>query len=58
MAGADVLRQPDEETEEELGARWFQAMRRGDFAAAWQASDAILRAHIEDELGGTLPGRA
>jgi hypothetical protein len=45
VAGADVLRQPGEETTEELGARWFQAMRRGDFAAAWEASDAILRAH-------------
>jgi hypothetical protein len=30
---------------EALGESWFTAMRRGDFAAAWRASDAILRAH-------------
>ncbi|HEU4561260.1 MAG TPA: glycosyltransferase family 9 protein [Longimicrobium sp.] len=40
----DALRQ-SQATAEELGAAWFRAMRRGDFAAAWQASDAILRAH-------------
>jgi hypothetical protein len=33
------------ETEAELGARWFREMRRGDWEAAWRASDAILRAH-------------
>jgi len=27
------------------GARWMAAMRRGDFAAAWRASDEVLRAH-------------
>jgi len=26
------------------GARWMAAMRRGDFAAAWRASDEVLRA--------------
>ncbi|MFL5384350.1 MAG: ADP-heptose--LPS heptosyltransferase [Longimicrobiaceae bacterium] len=26
------------------GARWMAAMRRGDFAAAWEPSDAVLRA--------------
>ncbi|HET7460324.1 MAG TPA: hypothetical protein VFJ82_03715 [Longimicrobium sp.] len=36
---------------EELGAAWFRAMRRGDFAAAWRASDAILRAHAGVECG-------
>lgn len=30
---------------EDLGARWMAAMRRGDFAAAWRVSDAVLRAH-------------
>ena len=44
MPGADAPRQ-SQATAEELGASWFRAMRRGDFAAAWQASDAILRAH-------------
>lgn len=29
---------------EDPGASWFAAMRRGDFAAAWAASDAVLRA--------------
>jgi hypothetical protein len=33
---------PDVET---LGQAWFRAVRRGDFAAAWRASDAVLRAH-------------
>jgi hypothetical protein len=28
-----------------LGEAWFRAMRRGDFAAAWRASDGVLRAH-------------
>jgi glycosyl transferase family 9 (putative heptosyltransferase) len=31
--------------EERLGDAWFAAMRRGDFAAAWRASDEILRLH-------------
>lgn len=33
------------EMEEELAAAWFRAVRRGDFAAAWRVSDAVLRAH-------------
>jgi hypothetical protein len=41
----DVSRQPAAEDAGQLGERWFRAMRRGDFAAAWRASDAILRAH-------------
>jgi len=44
VAGADAVRQ-DGESAEALGERWFGAMRGGDFAAAWRASDAILRAH-------------
>jgi len=44
VAGADA-RRLESETAEALGERWFSAMRRGDFAAAWRASDAILRAH-------------
>jgi hypothetical protein len=44
VAGADALRR-EGETPEVLGERWFRAVRRGDFAAAWRASDAILRAH-------------
>jgi hypothetical protein len=32
-------------TAEDPGARWMAAMRRGDFAAAWRASDEVLRAH-------------
>ena len=31
-------------TAEDPGARWMAAMRRGDFAAAWRASDEVLRA--------------
>ncbi|HEX8904408.1 MAG TPA: hypothetical protein VF771_06170 [Longimicrobiaceae bacterium] len=31
--------------EERLAAEWFRAVRRGDFAAAWRASDAVLRTH-------------
>jgi len=42
LPGADVERV---EIEERAGAAWFRAMRRGDFAAAWRASDAVLRAH-------------
>jgi len=44
VAGVDGRRALGE-TEEELGARWFREIRRGDWAAAWRASDAILRAH-------------
>ncbi len=44
VSGADALRQSGA-TAEVLGASWFRAMRRGDLAAAWEASDAILRAH-------------
>jgi hypothetical protein len=32
------------ENGEELGARWMRAMRRGDWDAAWAASDAVLAA--------------
>src|SRR3982751_5309679 len=32
-------------TTDDPGARWMAAMRRGDFAAAWRASDEGLRAH-------------
>jgi len=35
----------DDRSAEALGAAWFRAMRRGDFAVAWRASDAILRLH-------------
>lgn len=44
MAGPDAPRR-QAESAEELGAAWFRAMRRGDFEAAWRASDAILRVH-------------
>ena len=44
MAGATAVREPAE-SEEELGARWFREIRGGGWAAAWRASDAILRAH-------------
>lgn len=44
VPGADAPRE-SRATAEELGASWFRAMRSGDFAAAWQASDAILRIH-------------
>jgi hypothetical protein len=33
------------QADEDLQAAWFRAVRRGDFAAAWRTSDAVLRAH-------------
>jgi hypothetical protein len=34
---------------------WFEAMRRGDFAAAWDISDAIIAARAPDEQCWHLP---
>jgi hypothetical protein len=42
---AEAIAAARPKTAEELGEEWFAAMRRGDFAAAWRASDAILRLH-------------
>lgn len=44
-AEADQGEREEIESADALGEAWFRAMRRGDFAAAWRASDAILRAH-------------
>ncbi|HEX6748885.1 MAG TPA: glycosyltransferase family 9 protein [Longimicrobium sp.] len=45
MPGVDpMLLETDEG--KRLEAEWFRAVRRGDFAAAWRASDAVLRARV------------
>jgi hypothetical protein len=40
-----------------LCAAWFEAMRRGDFAAAWQVSDRILAAPPPDDQAGSWDAR-
>jgi len=41
---ADALARPPAPPPEDVGERWEAAMRAGDFAAAWRASDASLAA--------------
>lgn len=37
-----MMRADRDDEWEQVGAAWFAAMRNGDFAAAWQASDRVL----------------
>jgi Glycosyltransferase family 9 (heptosyltransferase) len=53
------------ELPQDLGERWFLHMRRGDFAAAWRLSDAVLRArqdlscaHLPRHLQWVWDGRS